>query len=306
MKDNVEIRRNLASLRENGMFCDATICIPNEVKTLQVHRVVMSSCSEFFRSLFTNGLQETRQNKITIHGISVRMMELLIDYAYTSEVNITSANAMELFEAADRFNVLGLLQECINFLESEIGVENCIGLWKFARYYNNKQLKDICWAYVTAHFPTVVELSDEFLQLSVDELLEIIKDDKLAVRSEDDVYNAVMKWAEHSPRERKDECFQLLSGVRFPFVTEQCFNDKILNRRDLKRSPCWERINESYKLVKRFRSNKDISVKSRTAALARWIKPRVPSHIIFVLGGWAKAGVTDSLETYDKVSKSVP
>ncbi|WAR26269.1 KLH10-like protein [Mya arenaria] len=292
--ENVEFRKNLALMRQTGMFCDATICIPGETKTLPVHRAIMSSCSEYFRSLFTNGLQETLQNEVSIHDISVKMMELLIDYAYTKEVLITPDNAVELFAAADRFNVLGLLQDCIDFFATEIAMENCIGFLRFARHYNNKQLKDICWVFITSHFTMISESSEEFVQLTADELLEIIKDDKLSVRSEDDVFNAVIRWIEFAPRERKETCSHLLSGVRFPFITETCFRDKILKRRDLKRTgPCWERINQSYQLVKKFRSSKDPMVKSQTASLAKWIKPRIPSHIIFVIGGWAKEGVTD-------------
>lgn len=299
-KDELDFRRNLASMRESGTFCDAIICIPGENKTLPVHRAVMSSCSDFFRSLFTNGLQETLQHEVKIHDVSLQAMEVIINYAYTKDVLITAGNAEEIFAAADRFNVLGLLKECIDFFSKEISPENCIGFLRFARYYNNKDLKDICWAYITLHFKDIVERSQEFIHLDADEISDILADDKLNVKSEDEVYYAVMKWVDFQPRERKEHCITLLDKVRFPYVTEDCFKDKIINRRDLKRGPNWERISLSYNLVKKFRSNKDPTMKSRTKDIARLIKPRIPSNIIFVLGGWAKNGVTDSVETYDR------
>lgn len=300
LKENMEFRRNLNMMRQTGTFCDATICIPGETKTLPVHRAVMSSCSEFFRSLFTNGLQETLENNVTIHGISLKMMETLIEYAYTKDVLITADNAEDIFVAADRFNVLGLLQDCIEFLAKELSPENCIGLHRFARFFNNKDLCDLCWVYIMSHFREVVEVSAEFVHLDHEDLLEIIANDTLGVQNEDEVYEAVIKWVEFSPRERKDDCNKLLGAVRFAYISEDCFRNKIVNRRDLKRGPCWERISLSYNLVKKFRSSKERALKSRTRELARWIKPRVPSHVIFVMGGWAKDGVTDSVETYDR------
>ncbi|XP_052253584.1 kelch-like protein 10 [Dreissena polymorpha] len=302
IKENIDFRRNLALMRKTGMFCDANICIPGESKTLPVHRAIMSSCSEFFRSLFTNGLQETLTNEVTIQGISMKMMEMVIDYAYTKEVTITTDIVEELFAAADRFNVLGLLQECIDFFASEIAPENCIGFLRFARYYNNKELGDLCWVFVTSHFKEITERSDEFSQLEPEELYEIISDDKLNAHLEDDVYEAVMKWTDFAPRERKEHVTILLEAVRFPFITEECFKDKILHRRDLKRGPCMDRILESYDMVKKYRSTRDPSVKSKTFMLTQTTMPRIPNQVIIVLGGWAKEGVTDSVETYDKVA----
>lgn len=292
-------RRNLASMRETGTFCDATICIPGERKLLPVHRAIMSSCSDFFRSLFTNGLQETLQDEVKIHDVSLNAMEAIIDYAYTKEVSITSKNAEEIFAAADRFNVLGLLQECIDFFSTEMSAENCIGFLRFARYYNNKELKDICWAYTTLHFTDIVKKSQEFVHLSIDEISDIIEDDALNVKIEDEVYDAAMKWIEYYARQRKEHYESLLEKVRFSYVSEEYFRDTIINRRDLKRSPCWDRISFSYSLVKKFHPCSDPTLKSETRDLAKWMKPRIPSTIIFVLGGWAKDGVTDSVETYD-------
>lgn len=299
-KDELDFRRNLASMRESGTFCDATICIPGEKKRLPVHRAIMSSCSEFFRSLFTNGLQETLQHDVNIHGVSIKVMEVIIDYAYTKEVAITHDNAEEIFAASDRFNVLGLLQSCIDFFAQEISPENCIGFLRFAKYYNNKDLHDICWMYIMLHFKEIVEMSHEFLQLELEEINEIIVNDKLNVTSEDDVYDAVIKWTDYSPRKRKEDSKTLLECVRFPYLTECCFNDKVLNRRDLKRSLCWDSISRSYELVKKFRSCEDHKVKSQTSEIARFSKPRIPSSVIFVLGGWARDGVTRSVETYDR------
>lgn len=289
-------------MRRTGTFCDATILIPGEIRTLPVHRAVMSSCSDFFRSLFTNGLQETQKNNVTIHGTSFKVMETIIEYAYTKDVTITPENAEDIFIAADRFSVLGLLQDCIDFLASELSPENCIGFYRFAKYFNNKELSDLCWMYILSHFREIMAIIGEFVQLDHSELYDIVSNDRLSVQTEDEVFEAVMKWTEYSPRERKEYCSKLLDAVRFAYVSEDCFKNKIVNRRDLKRGPSWERICLSYNLVKKFRPSQDRAIKSRTKELAKWIKPRIPSHIIFVLGGWAKEGVTDSVETYDRIT----
>ena len=297
VRSETEFRHCLAAMRDKGTFCDAVICIPGDEKKFPVHRAVMSSCSDFFRSLFTCGLQETTEREVTIHGINTKTLELLVEFAYTSNVSLSPENIEDVFVAADRFGILGLLDECISFLSTQLSPKNCIGFLRFARFYNNKELCEICWKFVTRKFKEIATCSEEFVQLELWEILEIIQDDRLNVVREDDVFDVVMKWVEFYPRNRKQYFKQLLEGVRFPYITEDCFQKKIMQRRELKRTPCWEQIQLSYNLVKKFRSAKDPVIKSN---LARWLRPRIPSRVIFVMGGWAQNGVTESMETYDR------
>ena len=298
--DDGEFRRHLAVMRENGTFCDAYICIPGENKKLPVHRAVLASCSEFFRALFTNGLKETQENDIKIHGVSVTVMEVIIQYAYTKQVSLASSNIEELFEAADRFSILALLEECINFLSHQLSPENCLGLLRFAKYYNCKQLTDRCWMYVLSNFKQITQRSQEFVQLQEKELLDIISDDRLDVTREDEVLDAIIKWVDFYPKERKQHFQMLISATRLPFLSEDSFVKNLLNKKELKQICCWPHIKRFSKLVKNRKSPMDIISQLSARDVENFANPRIPGTITFVIGGWGRDGVTDSVETYDR------
>lgn len=52
-----------------------------------------------------------------IPNVSADVMKLLIDFAYTEYVPVTQENVQELFIAADRYNVMGVVRACCDLLE---------------------------------------------------------------------------------------------------------------------------------------------------------------------------------------------
>lgn len=60
----------------------------------------------------------------------------------------------------------------------------------------------------------VVE-SEEFLLLPVTQLIDIISNDELNVRSEEQVYSAVMSWVKYNVSERRQHLYQVNIEVLF-------------------------------------------------------------------------------------------
>lgn len=58
--------------------------------------------------------------------------------------------------------------------------------------------------------------SEEFLILPVNQLVDIIASDELNVRSEEQVYSAVMNWVRHNFQERRNHLAHVLEHVRLP------------------------------------------------------------------------------------------
>lgn len=58
---------------------------------------ITSLCSHvLFRAMFTGELAESRQTEVVIRDIDERAMELLIDFAYTSQVTTVVVNSVSL------------------------------------------------------------------------------------------------------------------------------------------------------------------------------------------------------------------
>lgn len=55
--------------------------------------------------------------------------------------------------------------------------------------------------------------SEEFMLLPANQLIDIISSDELNVRSEEQVFNAVMAWVKYSIQERRPQLPQVIIGV---------------------------------------------------------------------------------------------
>eukprot|EP00116_Pleurobrachia_bachei_P009493 sb/3469755/ len=84
--------------REQRFFCDVTIVVGE--KEIEAHRIVLSSCSPYFRAMFTTNLAESKQDKVHLHDVDSDAIETLIDYAYTHQVSIGTENVQALLPAA--------------------------------------------------------------------------------------------------------------------------------------------------------------------------------------------------------------
>ena len=61
----------------------------------------------------------------------------------------------------------------------------------------------------------MANVSREYLELSIDELVEIVQDDELDIISESNLFLAMMKWVEHDSKSRKKVKFISIGQIHF-------------------------------------------------------------------------------------------
>lgn len=140
-------------------------------------------------------------------------MKLIIEFAYSGFVHVTQENIQELFIAADQFNVMGITDACGDLLEEHLSPHNCLGIWWFTEVYYYPELKHKAFLFTLKHFEVVAATSQEFLQLSVQDLAKIIDNDQLTVKKEKTVFEAIIRWITYAPDERREYISLLLSKV---------------------------------------------------------------------------------------------
>lgn len=287
----------LHEMRKQGIFCDCFIQVPEENAKFPVHRVIMASCSHYFRSLFTSNVLEYGKNEIQICGVSASTMDFLIQYAYLRHVPITSENVEDLFAAADRFHIFGLLKECSDFLLDELSPENCIGILKFTRFYNCDFVSRKAWKFTLENFKEISESSQEFVQIEKEDLLEIITDDELCVRDESEIFLAIKRWVEFKSADRQIYYPSLLKSLRMSFMDPAFFADHIESNCELLNdTSCKTIIDRASELIDLVQKSGAILVDLSDTMM----RPRVPTDVIFTVGGWSNEGVVNSVESYDK------
>ncbi|XP_035499491.1 kelch-like protein 10 isoform X2 [Scophthalmus maximus] len=275
-------------LRLEGKFCDAVIQVQDV--EFPIHRIILCDCSSYFQALFERWMT-TGKKVFNIPGPSPDIMQLIIEFAYTGSVNVTEDNVHDLVLVANMLNVMDLIQACSEFLCERICQENCIGIWQLTKVCSSTEMQYKAYRYITYHFEEVF-LCEEFLELSLQELNEILGRDDLNVRTESIVYEAILRWIAHIPEERKEHISVLLFKVRLAPTTLKGVVINVLNNQGVwKNSECKQIGQDALQTI----LLRDTKIRT-SGPCNPCTRPRLPNAIMLVSGGSSDSG---GIEAYD-------
>ncbi|XP_036408745.1 kelch-like protein 10 [Megalops cyprinoides] len=225
------------------------------------------------------------------------MMRLIIEYAYTRSVLVTEDNVGRLLPAADQFCVLGIVQACADFLEARLCLQNCISIWRFTDVYFCPELRCQASRFILQHFEEIGRASQEFLELTLAELCDIIERDNLNVKQEDVVFSSVVRWIAHKPHERKGYLSTVLPKIRLALMNPDYFLN-VVKMNSL--------VKDSYAdckciILNALRTMCNSRFKTLTSChyYSPLSRPRLPYAILLAIGGWSGNTPTNVIESYD-------
>nr|XP_057937278.1 kelch-like protein 10 isoform X3 [Doryrhamphus excisus] len=277
-------------LRLTRRLNDAVIKIDNA--EFHVHKIILCNCSPYFGALFLRW-STPGQMIYVIHGLTPHLMQLFIDFAYTGSVSVTEDNVQDLLVAADKFNVIGIVQTCSTFLTEQLCPENCIGIWQFTKNCHTPELQLKAYQYILYHFEEVAT-ADELRQLSMPDFCDILDRDDLIVKKENIVYEAILHWIGHAPWERGRNLAVLLAKVRLALTSQEYITINVLSNQQVQNSrECLDMVAFAARVMRHMTTH---SVSGYCNLVAR---PRLPSAILLAIGGWSGPSATDCIEAYD-------
>ena len=215
-------------LRERGDFCDVKFAVDKTGGVLQAHKLVLASSSPYFESLFA---KENLPDPVTIDGVDGGTLEQLIIFAYSSEIAINEKNVRRLLKAAQRLKFDGVKEACYRYFKNHIDISNCIQMWRFAERHKCQDLADAAARCIQLNFREISSRQD-FLQLSVEQLLKLTVMGELIIEREEDVYLAVINWARHDPANRQCKLSEALKHIRFACM-DNAFVMNVINSEPL-------------------------------------------------------------------------
>ena len=75
-------------LRRQGVLCDVTLVA--EGVRFPVHKLVVASCSPYFRAMFNGAMSESHQDVVSLEAVQANALKQLVDYIYTGEIEVNS------------------------------------------------------------------------------------------------------------------------------------------------------------------------------------------------------------------------
>ena len=279
-----EAFRVLNSLFENGELTDIVIRVGDE--KIKAHKAILASCSPFLRAMFTINMKESQENEIELKEVKPEVLGLMVRYMYTGEVEVTIDNVQDVLAASNMLQLLDLKQACSSFLRHHIDANNCLGIWTFSEMHDCAELMQEAEDYIFRKFPDVCR-SEEFQLLSIQEILKIVHSDKLRVKEEKEVLDAVLLWLNHDIQERHSYTMKLLERVRLHSIPYEYLEERLNNEDVFK-----------YNKHASFFMKGFIHGVSTGKDDARNNSKRAPLEMMYVIGGRNKLRCLNTVERY--------
>ena len=206
-------------LKDHEDPSDVTLVV-KDGKEFQAHRSVLSQASSFFEKLLNSDMKENNEGVIRLEMILESQMADILEFIYTGSVQIsTQENAENLFELADYLLLPNLKTFAGKCLEKHITTTNCLSIFYcLAEKYLCQDLIATCRKFIHSNFSSVAE-SDDFLNLSSQEVETWISSDEIAIDAEENVFELVLRWIAYDKSQRRVKFRDLFRHVRLTCIS---------------------------------------------------------------------------------------
>ncbi|OCT87937.1 kelch-like ECH-associated protein 1 [Xenopus laevis] len=278
-------------LRLGQQLCDVKLKVKyNEIQDEFVaHKIVLASSSPVFRAMFTNGLRECGMETVTIEGVHPKVMQRLLEFAYTASISVGEKCVIHVMNGAVMYQMDSVVKACCDFLIQQLDPSNAIGIASFAEQIGCHELHQKAREYIYMHFGEVSK-QEEFFNLTSCQLVNLISRDELNVRCESEVFHACINWVKYDCENRRPYIQALLRAVRCHSLTPNFLQLQIQRCEILKGdSRCQDYLSQIFQ---------DLTLHKPTLPLQGRI-PNVP-QFIYVAGGYYRQSL-GFFEAYNPV-----
>ncbi|XP_059175100.1 uncharacterized protein LOC131955134 [Physella acuta] len=190
----VQIVQSLENVWNENILFDFAVKVQDE--TIQCHRLILAACSEFFKACFRSGMREVTENCLVLKDVSSEVFRLIINTIYTGTSLLTVENFIEVWQAAHMLQVKLMVNVCEEFAIRSCSLDTWENIYLHAKRFGSYLVLDKLHTFMLKNFEKI-RFSTTFLQLSFEEVLDLIKSQDLVVSKEDLVLESVIQWVEY-------------------------------------------------------------------------------------------------------------
>jgi len=170
---------------------DIQIIVKGE--TINAHKIILKASSKYFQGLFNSGMREAIDDKITIEDFEFDIINSLVNFLYTSKLEVTSDNVFAMYQASDLYEIETARNFCSQFLIDSLTHRNCFELFFAARLYTNKRLMNEIIKFISCHIDFISK-SDGFLRLNIEDICQLFNSESFIFTSETELFKSILAW----------------------------------------------------------------------------------------------------------------
>jgi len=185
---------------------------------LQVHKCLLASTSDFFRAMLCGSMKESKEDSVELGAVRASSLQTIIDFIYSGEMSLDADTLVDTLDAANQLQVRAALDLCSEYIMSMLTFCNADDLVRIAEMYSLDRVSEFYANKVLSEFEEFAR-TPSFLALSVDALAGYLADDRLRVRSEYLLVDAVVRWCAHDVTARTESLPTLVKCIRFALMS---------------------------------------------------------------------------------------
>ncbi|XP_066272163.1 kelch repeat and BTB domain-containing protein 8-like [Branchiostoma lanceolatum] len=213
-----EVLYELNELRKRAELTDVVLEV--EGRSFPCHRSILASCSPYFRTMFTSGYAEAKQERISIQDVAEVAMATILDYAYSGRLQTEPDQVQALMSAAKLLQVRFVDRKAAEYMKDHLDVSNCVDVLMYADMLGDCDLFEASESYAALRFNQVA-LQPSFLQLPLPLLQSFLNREDLMTNLEDNIVQTALKWIKFDQKERLQHLPALCRCFRHSFISSQ-------------------------------------------------------------------------------------
>ncbi|GBM24325.1 Kelch-like protein 17 [Araneus ventricosus] len=225
---------NSGSWEGQQKFTDSTLQT-NDGTAFQIHKVVLTQSSEYFRALFNSDFS---QDTVVIPNIGGKILESILVYIYTGTIAMDEKNVCDVMIASHYLLVDDLLKRCRSYVIQNMTSTNCLSSLSIACQFERLGIMKDCYRYALVHFEDILKTSNNGLEeLPFEILKKLLESKSLNVGSERTVWKAIISWTEANSFIRLPHVPALLTCLKLDEEVDENLIAEILSHTIVSRNP---------------------------------------------------------------------
>ena len=169
------LNADLKSMVNQEELSDVTFNLDGNTH-VYAHKFMLVRC-QYFRAMLLGDMAEAESKVISLPNISQDTMLKVLEYIYTDCVKIHIDDAMDIFQAADQFNISRLRSMCENVMLKSISVANAATILYAADMFSAKALRQRCIQFIGNNFweVTKTQAFEEMGRNNIELLFEVLR-----------------------------------------------------------------------------------------------------------------------------------
>ena len=198
--------------KTSAKYCDITLVVDDH--RYPAHKCVLGLLSPFYDKMFNIEMKEKHDNKAVIRGVRQKVFEAILDFIYTSKISLTMENVFGIMAAAHYMDLPYVKESCTEYLEDHVTANNWSIIITCGKRYGYQELLEKVDNVLSAKFDAVMAAKN-FVELEMEKIKHLLSLRNRNVKSETNVYEAVINWIKTDVLGREKYAEELLCLLKF-------------------------------------------------------------------------------------------